>query len=91
MPVVTMALVVTGTPVTVLTPVAMAVMLATGSPCIKKVTAVEVDSTPVQAGPITGEVRVATGIPLTRKVGAVPVTRSPVTVVPVVTMMGVGI
>ncbi len=86
-----MALVVTGTPVTVLTPLAMAVMLAAGNPFIRKVTAVDDASTPVHAAPDTGEVRVATGMPMTRKVGAVPVMMSPVTVVPAVTMMGVGI
>ena len=90
MPLVTIADVVTGTPVAGLTPVAIDVTLASGSPLTILVTAVVLAITPVQAAPETGDVMVATGSPLTRKVGAVPVMRSPVTEVPVVTMMGVG-
>ena len=91
MPAVTMAEVVTGTPVAGLTPEAMDVMLAMGRPWTILLTAVLPAMTPVQAAPETGEVVVAMGRPLTRKVGAVPVMRSPVTEVPVVTMIGVGI
>ncbi|MCI7699198.1 MAG: hypothetical protein MSQ05_07405 [Akkermansia sp.] len=64
--VLTAAGVVTGTPVAGFTPVAMEVMFAEGSPFISSFTQVVCVTTPVQAGPLTGDAAVATGNPITR-------------------------